>query len=58
MAFYAVRGITPEQIRDMSLIDRAILRFGRIRYYNDMFDIIRRAVNLGIVDSFGDAKGV
>ena len=35
MAFYAPRGITPEAIRRMSLADRAGLRVGRARWYQE-----------------------
>ncbi|WOC75250.1 hypothetical protein RX717_14915 [Intestinibacillus sp. NTUH-41-i26] len=34
-AFYAPRGITPEEVRRMSLADRAVLRVGRARYYEE-----------------------
>ena len=34
-AFYAPRGITPEEVRRMSLTDRAVLRVGRARYYEE-----------------------
>ena len=34
-AFYAARGITPEQIRQMSYADRAVLRVGRARWFED-----------------------
>ncbi|MBS7225977.1 MAG: hypothetical protein KH050_11690 [Clostridiaceae bacterium] len=35
-AFYAPRGITPEQIRRMNAADRAALRVGRARWYEEM----------------------
>ena len=34
-AFYAPRGITPEEIRRMSVRDRAVLRVGRARWYEE-----------------------
>ena len=34
-AFYAPRGIRPEEIRCMSCADRAVLRVGRARWYED-----------------------
>lgn len=36
MAFYAPRGIAPEIIRQMSPADRAVLRVGRARWYEEM----------------------
>lgn len=35
-AFYAPRGILPDAVRAMSLADRAVLRVGRARYYEEM----------------------
>lgn len=35
-AFYAPRGIPPDAVRAMSLADRAVLRVGRARYYEEM----------------------
>ena len=35
-AFYAPRGITPDELRRMSVLDRAVLRVGRARYYEEM----------------------
>ena len=43
-AFYAARGITPEQIRQMSYADRAVLRVGRARWYEDMINLIAAGV--------------
>ena len=43
-AFYAARGITPEQIRQMSYADRAVLRVGRARYYEDAINIIAAGI--------------
>ena len=35
MAFYAPRGVLPEEIRRMPPRDRAILRIGRARWYEE-----------------------
>ena len=35
-AFYALRGISPAEIRRMSVLDRAVLRVGRARWYEEM----------------------
>ena len=35
MAFYAPRGVLPEEIRRMTPRDRAILRIGRARWYEE-----------------------
>lgn len=43
-AFYAARGILPEQIRQMSFADRAVLRVGRARWYEDMIDLIAAGI--------------
>ena len=43
-AFYAARGITPEQIRQMSYADRAVLRVGRARWYEDMINLIAAGI--------------
>ena len=43
-AFYAARGITPEQIRQMSYADRAVLRVGRARWYEDMMTLIAAGI--------------
>ena len=52
-AFYAPRGITPEEIRRMSLIDRAVLRVGRARWYEET----RLLTAAGIATAFpGDRK--
>lgn len=51
-AFYAPRGIPPEAVRRMSLADRAVLRAGRARYYEEM----ARLVQAGVVLFFGDAE--
>lgn len=34
-AFYAPRGFSPEDIRRMSVQDRAVLRVGRARWYEE-----------------------
>ena len=43
-AFYAARGITPEQIRQMNYADRAVLRVGRARWYEDMINLIAAGI--------------
>lgn len=43
-AFYAVRGITPEQIRQMNYADRAVLRVGRARWYENMINIVAEGI--------------
>ena len=43
-AFYAARGIAPEQIRQMSYADRAVLRVGRARWYEDMANLIAAGI--------------
>ena len=43
-AFYAARGITPEQIRQMSYADRAVLRVGRARWYENMINIVAEGI--------------
>lgn len=45
-AFYAPRGITPEDIRRMSLADRAVLRVGRARYYDDAVRIVAAGISM------------
>ena len=45
-AFYAPRGITPEEIRRMSLADRAVLRAGRARWYEDARWLIAAGIAL------------
>ena len=35
-AFYAPRGISPDEVKRMSLTDRAVLRAGRARWYEEM----------------------
>lgn len=47
-AFYAPRGITPEEIRRMSLIDRAVLRVGRARWHEET----RLLIACGIATAF------
>lgn len=52
-AFYAPRGITPEEIRRMSVLDRAVLRVGRARWYEET----RLLTAAGIVTAFpGEGK--
>lgn len=53
MAFYAARGITPEEIRHMSYEDLAILIAGRWRYYYDEAKI----VEAGILNALSDMVG-
>jgi len=43
-AFYAPRGITPEDIRRMSLGDRAVLRVARARWYEDAVNIVAAGI--------------
>ena len=43
-AFYAVRGITPEQIRQMNYADRAVLRVGRARWFENMINLIAAGI--------------
>lgn len=43
-AFYAARGITPEQIRQMSYADCAVLRVGRARWYENMINIVAEGI--------------
>ena len=43
-AFYAVRGIRPEEIRRMSYADRMVLRAGRARGYEDMVNIVAAGI--------------
>lgn len=47
-AFYAPRGICPEEIRRMSCADRAVLRVGRARWYEE----IRMLTAWGISTAF------
>ena len=47
-AFYAPRGITPEEIRRMSVHDRAVLRVGRARWYEE----IRLLTAAGVATAF------
>lgn len=49
-------GITPEDIRNMSMFDRALLRFGRLRFEDNLFNLIKAAVNNAIVISFDGKK--
>lgn len=49
-------GITPEDIRNMSTFDRAIIRFGRLRFEDNLFNLIKAAVNNAIVISFDGEK--
>lgn len=51
-AFYASRGITPEEIRRMSVQDRAVLRVGRARYYEEM----RLLIAAGVATAFSGEK--
>lgn len=45
-AFYAPRGISPEQLRSMSLSDRAVLREGRARWYEEQRWLVAAGVAL------------
>ena len=49
-------GITPDEIRNMSMFDRALLRFGRLRFDDTLFSLIKAAVNNAIVISFDGKK--
>ena len=51
-AFYAPRGIAPETIRRMSLLDRAVLRVGRARYYEEL----RLLTAAGVATAFSREK--
>ena len=44
-AFYAPRGITPEDIRQMPLGDRAVLRVARARWYEDAVNIVAAGIS-------------
>ena len=52
-AFYAPRGIAPEEIRRMSLSDRAVLRVGRSRWYEEM----RLLTAAGVSTAFAPEEG-
>lgn len=57
-AFYAPRGISPAEIRRMSVLDRAVLRVGRARWYEET----RLLTAAGVATAFappgeGDADG-
>lgn len=51
-AFYAPRGITPEEIRRMSVQDRAVLRVGRARWYEET----RLLTAAGVAMAFAEPK--
>lgn len=51
-AFYAPRGITPDELRRMSVLDRAVLRVGRARYYEEM----RLLTAAGVATAFSSEK--
>nr|WP_297275579.1 hypothetical protein [uncultured Agathobaculum sp.] len=51
-AFYAVQGITPDELRRMSVLDRAVLRVGRARYYEEM----RLLTAAGVATAFSGEK--
>ena len=56
-AFYAPRGITPEAIRQMSLADRAVLREGRARWYEDNRGLIASGIALAYNPKEEDGNG-
>ncbi|MEE0277840.1 MAG: hypothetical protein UD574_07905 [Agathobaculum butyriciproducens] len=56
-AFYAPRGITPEAIRQMSLADRAVLREGRARWYEDSRWLIAAGIALAYNPKEEDGNG-
>ncbi len=39
-----MQGITPDELRRMSVLDRAVLRVGRARYYEEMSLLIAAGV--------------
>ena len=51
-AFYAPRGITPDELRRMSVLDRTVLRVGRARYYEEM----RLLTAAGVSTAFSPEK--
>ena len=53
MAFYAPRGITPQEIRQMSYEDLAILIAGRKGYYDDE----SRVTEAALLNVFGRLVG-
>ena len=57
MAFYAPRGITPEEIRQMSPVDRTILRAGWTRFYDDEIRITQAGVACAFEPPKGDDSG-
>lgn len=57
MAFYAPRGITPQEIRQMSYEDLAILIAGQKGYYDDEAKIVEAGI-WNVINSFvGDKDG-
>lgn len=56
-AFYAVRGIRPEEIRRMSYADRMVLRAGRARWYEDMVNIVAAGICRAYVPEEGQSDG-
>lgn len=56
-AFYAPRGITPEAIRQMPLADRAVLREGRARWYEDNRWLIASGIALAYNPKEEDGNG-
>ena len=56
-AFYAPRGITPEIFRQMPLVDRAVLREGRARWYEDNRWLIASGIALAYNPKEEDGNG-
>lgn len=57
MAFYAPRGITPQEIRQMSYEDLAILIAGQKSYHDDEAKIVEAGI-WNVINSFvGDKNG-
>lgn len=47
-----MQGITPDELRRMSVLDRAVLRVGRARYYEEM----RLLTAAGVATAFSGEK--
>ena len=47
-----MQGITPDELRRMSVLDRAVLRVGRARYYEEM----RLLTAAGVATAFSEQK--
>ena len=47
-----MQGITPDALRRMSVLDRAVLRVGRARYYEEM----RLLTAAGVATAFSGEK--